>query len=148
MSDNFSVSIAIATSNGYDVYKLSELSQNNRRTLEEIGDPRNQCSGYLQILDRQHIGLDKSGNKELILKFLKNTYCCPTCAIPLNYRSYEGYVIFDFDKLIMLELTTRSSMFVTSDGVPASERVAKFEKNYLRVGKRKYYYRNGALVRK
>lgn len=148
ISDNYSVSIAIRSKTNYDVYQLLTRSENNNKTLQEIGDPRNLCSGYLQITDKKAVRLDKSGNDELILKFHYATYCCPTCAVPLNQQAYEGYVIFDFDKLQVLEIATRSSIHYLSNAIDVEDWGIEFKKEYLKIGKGKYYYKNDMLVRK
>ncbi len=148
ISDFSSISIAIKSTDKYKVYRLLTRPEINKRTIQELGDPRNRCDSSLQITEIKNIRLDEAGNDELILTFLNSSYCCPTCAIPLNWQIYEGYVIFDIDKLKVLDITTKSNTVILSNGVPAKDVKIEFEKNYLRFGKRKYYYKNDSLVRK
>ena len=162
--------IAIKNENKFNAYQLLTINENNQQeivskdTLKQIPKsdrlntkqedlkliikPIDVCVSNLYAGSTERISFDKLNNSELILKFSYNRYCCPSCSIPLNRQSYEGYIIFDFDKLQVLDITTRSSLRYVSNGVDTKDRIIQFEKNYFKVGKWKYYYKNNKLIRK
>ena len=166
-----SIFIAVKNENKYNVYQLLTREENIAQKIEfndtlkqisekdllknnsekyklKIPNPKEICINYIQIKDKKNISLDSFLNDELILKFLNNKECCPTCSIPLNRQTSEGYIIFDFDKLQVLEITTRWNIRTVSNGIPIKDIKVEFEKNYLKIGKRKYYYKNNKLIRK
>ena len=155
--------IAIKNGNIFNAYQLITRNEDNQQSLISKNDtlknnlvdrkkllpkPTDVCVNNLYAENIERISLDKLGNSELVLKFSHNTYCCPTCSIPLNRQSYEGFIIFDFDKLQILDITTRSSLRYVSNNIETKDRIIKFKKKYLKVGNWKYFYKNNKLIRK
>lgn len=160
--------IAIKNQDKYDVYELLKWNENRlniklkdtlfqdfeadtislKEQVQAFADPRNACTSTVRIIEIENRNLDGLQNKELIIKFSYDRYCCQTCSVPINTQSSEGCIIFDFDTLQTFAFTSKSNMNYTSKGIPVEVKEIKFEKNYLKVGKRKYYYKENKWVRK
>lgn len=162
------ISIAIKKDSTYLVYEVLNKDEERQKISKEISghtiqkdtvtdsqkksilnfqNPTERFQSYLYVADVKMVKLDRFGNKELVFKFIYSSYNCPTCAIPLNMKRYEGYVIFDFDKLQALEIITLQSVKF-NDPLFGEKMKLEVKKHCLEIGGRKYRYKNNKLVGK
>lgn len=149
------ISIAIKNNEDFKVYEL--FSNNNN-----IGDTSNLKKNSdnkidflftepkLKIKELKRIKLDKFKSEELIIKFSYQNIGCPDCN-QSQANTSNGYLIFDFDKLQLLKIidfnvTTLTSQLKDMENGESFE--IEFIKNYVKIKKRKYFYKDNKLIRK
>lgn len=148
------VSIAIKDNDAFKIYELIPNGNRANDTLksDEKSDKflMNRPVAYSNILEIKRVRLDRFKNEELILKFSYRNVSCPNCS-QTQASITNGYIIFDFDKLQFLKLINLQATLLAQQ-LNEFEKLEnfkiEFKKNYVKMKKRKYVYKDDKLVRK
>jgi len=129
----------------YDNYVIDTLNSKKISKLDKIISAPN-----FKIKELNRIKLDKFKSEELIIKFSYQRVGCPNCS-QTQANTKNGYLIFDFDKLQLLKLINFDASSLTQQ-LKVYENGENFKieftKNYVKMKRRKYIYKDNRLISK
>ena len=129
----------------YDNYINDTINSKKISELEGI-----MAAPNFKIKELKRIKLDKTQSEELIIKFSYQSIGCPNCN-QSQANTTNGYLIFDFDKLQVLKLINFNSTSLTQQlkyNENSENFKIEFRKNYVKMKKRKYIYKDNKLISK
>jgi len=149
------ISIAIKNNEVFKVYEI--FSKNiifDNYVIDTVNSKKmsklDLITSELKIKELKRIKLDKFKNEELLIKFSYQSVGCPNCN-QSQARTTNGYLIFDFDKLQLLKLINFDASSLTQqlkDYENGENFKIEFKKYYVKMKKRKYFYKDNKLIRK
>lgn len=144
------LSIAIKNNEVFHVYELfsSGYVMDTLNAKEKSKAYRMITEPSLEIVDVKRCKLDNFKSEELIVKFSYTRVGCPDCN-QTQATIINGYILFDFDKLQLLKLinldrTTLAQNLMNLKDLEGFK--VEFMDGYVKMKKRKYYYKDNKLI--
>jgi len=144
------LSIAIKNNEVFHVYELfsSGYVMDTLNSKEKSKAYRMITEPSLEIVEVKRSKLDKFKSEELIVKFSYTRVGCPDCN-QTQATIINGYILFDFDKLQLLKLINLDRTTLAQNLMnlkPLEGFKVEFMEGYIKMKKRKYYYKDNKLI--